>query len=342
MEVVDNNYDLCAFCGDFGEKNRVLYCCDRCPKAYHKMCIKSSKIRKELENKSWTCPHCQNSDESEFDFEDVKCNLEQYQKYVGSMFSSKTERLPSLGLLLLHLEWIVNQTVLKRIATCVSQYMTIDRGHEWEAAQSNDSLNFYLLITEIRSAVGDFKFDQTCAIIAAGQSVLAIGMSPSLKYLNKLCRNCGAIRYTHKFCYRCGNLFNAVEDCRKSLLGMKNGQSKRSANKEFSGIRKASVLSELDLVALKCEFLLRLCCYLAAIHYLYVRSHDTREDFATHGGDYLFLMRNLALNSVGIHRTLARRHYKKVSSSALHVHGRLQAIDVSQVAVDGVRHGAAG
>ena len=142
---------------------------------------------------------------------------------------------PSIGLILQHLEVIVDDVILRKLAIVVSDFFKINtQFSELIIYQFHGVVECYKLLHNIRITVGAKIFSECWDSLCGGRYHLAKGMSPSPEYFFRQCGSCTAYRYLHSFCYFCGELFNAMDGILVDLSSFQ-GKSDKSTKRRRQG-----------------------------------------------------------------------------------------------------------
>lgn len=273
--------------------------CTQCGDSYHnRTCLTDSEKMSSKSN--WKCMQCVSKLNRPFVPSDVTDN-EDYYSYLD-MYSIETEGFntePTIGAILLRMEWILTKDQIPDVANCVSRYFSVLRGAGQSSSESlfhpSKTLNFHRLIDGLRLIIGNEEFESIYNQLANQEYTISMGLAPSLQFFARKCTACGTFRYLRSFCYNCGSLFNAKDDvCRD----MKLSSSSRSS--ETSSSASSISLTKHEQVALR--GLQR-----------FVSAADKPYNYFHFGGDIFFLLRHVATNCApGVLREFAKQHFKQV------------------------------
>lgn len=249
--LTDTNRDICFICM---RKQRtaanscpsITYCCDNCPRVFHIECIREKKL-KPTDVVPWYCPHCRYNSVPQLDYHSfLKHSLNQYlisdeekrnaelesfgddgigavHKNYFNLFELSEGILPSIGLLALHFELLVDSICLDSISSIFSRYF-----HRWET--SSNTLHFlssnptltdrryhefvFLLRKCIGESIGIEIFDEQFIRLSRGEMPLvSLSLRPAISQFFQHCPNqsCREFRYFHRFCFKCGHLYNCID-----------------------------------------------------------------------------------------------------------------------------------
>ena len=158
----DTNRDICFICMRKQRTLSITYCCDNCPRVFHIECIREKEL-KPTDIVPWFCPLCRYKSDPQLDYhsflkrclshyllsdeKETRNEIESFgddgigavNKNYFNLFglSTGTEgRLPSIGMLALHFELLVDSTCLDSISSICRQYFL-----RWETAYMGSDAN---------------------------------------------------------------------------------------------------------------------------------------------------------------------------------------------------------
>jgi len=144
-------------------------------------------------------------------------------KLIGQLCTKKrNEEPPSLGSIILTLEWLMPGFQQSDIPAVVSDYFShiADTNAPWD-----DLLRYSRLIDMIRQEAGVGLFNEIYASLLSGNQSIASSLAPTPRFMSKQCTKCGTFRLFHTFCHYCSNLFDVKKDCLKAVKAFVEIQS---------------------------------------------------------------------------------------------------------------------
>lgn len=140
-DVPSESEDICAICGEM-DAERVLLCCDGCPRVYHLDCLEMDEVPEEEE---WFCPMCM--DHAKDIVDDSQLDDRSWREYikvfmdVGTAKKSSEERNADLE----HqdgdeLEGVVTQSFKRMVQSQDSEFEKITREIERNSGFVSDSI----------------------------------------------------------------------------------------------------------------------------------------------------------------------------------------------------------
>lgn len=347
----DSNRDHCHICNIGGN----LWMCDFCPLVYHEKCLKTIKVAPpDEESETWKCPEC-SKPHRHFSLE-IGANVEslsdrELYKLLG-LFESTTapkrnskrtqtyediydddskydgRSRPTLGAIILYLEWHITVRQAEIIAGAMAEYFgttlrSTSKQHRGSLQQQTGtrtpfntkmckSLNFYRMLKIVQETVGSNLYTAAMNEIMQGGASFAHGLSPSFTNMTKHC-NCGAVRFFHLFCFHCGTLF----DVKKEVVGTMGDRLPKATN------AKGMPLSIDEVESRRADYKLKtLGTGSRAADVLF---DITREEkgFKIHGGYFCLLTRALALVSDQSLQSKYRQEYISITQRFMKAHTQI-------------------
>jgi len=334
----DENLDCCFVCGMGG----TLYMCDHCIRAYHKNCL-SQLEQTDIKKEMWACSHCCHGRDS-FSLNDLDLRSPDPYKLVGPC-SGRAGGV-SIAAVILTLEWKMDDFLRAApdVPKIMSAYFLAAEKTSSLMKNSHQSLQYQQLLFYVRRAVGSDLFDEVWESIASGKDSISIGLAPSPAFMTKGCFACQRTRYFNTFCHYCAHVHDVKAELNSFLAEV--AQEVADFPMPFEKIRSRSSASKTNGTQIEVNSPSRhstdtvppvssssdnrqLRCAMAGAKYLHscstkVGKHGDDDDaFVTHGGDMMFLMRNIAACTLQSQRGASMSYLqdmlKKWSSRNVHV-----------------------
>jgi hypothetical protein len=228
MSTSNSNRSTCGVCG--GSGGQFLRCFS-CPQASHINCLQNTK---KSRSKIWACDSCSNVQlKAPYEIN----NLDKYwYKYLrmfdtGSLDidnnnSTNYQSVPSIGMLLLSVEWIVSREQLPALATFISEYFGKNRSFVGAGIEDMTSLftqspmgvkDFNSFTKQLSGFVDKLLFNELVEKLKKNKDASAIGLASSSHLFSIQCSSCSCCRYLRSFCFNCGHVFDVYLELENSF-----------------------------------------------------------------------------------------------------------------------------
>lgn len=143
--------------------------------------------------------------------------------------------IPTLHLILLHVEWFVSPNKLEAIAELIARTVrkrNVDRSANFLDAFNALSDNDSKFVEELTGLIGRELFEYAGSAISEGVVAIPLGLAPTFRVFESGCANCRTPKYIRSFCLSCGQVHEDSDDVR--YLRISNRRARSDNNKTTS------------------------------------------------------------------------------------------------------------